>query len=121
MILFCAELIGAQLRAGSERTEKWGHFTFSVGLAYRTAIRRSPDRIIFTHADCHLECQLAEGSPRKGHVVAGSGEAGRAADTGNEAGGCERPCRNLQAGRIRAGAPWRGSMERRGDRESVRH
>ena len=33
----------------------------------------------------------------------------------------DAPVDNIQAGRIRTGAPWRRSMERRGDRESVRH
>jgi len=71
--------------------------------------------------DRHLERQLAEGTSRKGHVVARAGAAGRAADAGDQA------CRSGRAGggfprcRVRAGAPRRRTMERGRHRQPLRY
>ena len=55
---------------------------------------------VVKHADCHVERQLAEGSPGKGHVVDGPGEAGRAFAAGNEAGGRRCACHDVQGRRL---------------------
>src|SRR5207248_3043048 len=67
---------------------------------------------VFWDAHRDLERQLAEGPAREGHLVARARPARSAADAGDEARRRRRAGRRLSRGRLQAGAPRGGTLER---------